>query len=235
MKEEHPFGLQRRKVDEYFVSSGVVRYFLPEIPYWANFSEAAECRRNNSIKYLDLKMVRGSLSLTYEEAIQLQLMLNTMFIDLKKQEHIEHIPFKEEEALFFKASDRIQAGIRTFRVPNFKKIHVVWVDPFLKNPAGLKKFMASPQMDKGHPVFLSLCHTRGELNDWMANTGFVNKNIRLLSYEMLSPFNLEGDLDTKYHIYIDEIFGNDKKITLFISKSKNLPLVLEGKFQVKKF
>jgi hypothetical protein len=69
----------------------------------------------------------------------------------------------------------------------------------------------------------------------MAQKGFLNRNIRLLSYEMLSPFNLEGELDTKYHIYIDEIFGNDKKIKLFIPKSKNLPLVLEGKFQVKKF
>ncbi|MCR9204810.1 MAG: hypothetical protein NXH75_09545, partial [Halobacteriovoraceae bacterium] len=81
IKKDQPFGLQRRKVEEYFVSSGVVRYFLPEIPYWANFSESAECRRNESIKYLDLKMVRGSLSLSYEEAIQLQLMLNTMFIN----------------------------------------------------------------------------------------------------------------------------------------------------------
>lgn len=235
VKKEDPYGLQRRKVEEYFMSSGVLRYFLPEIPFWANFSEAAQCRRQESIKYLDLNLVRGSLFLSYEEAIQLQLMMNTMLIDLKKKEHIEHIPFKEEEALFFKASDRIQAGIRTFRVPNFNKIHVIWVDAFLEKTQQLKQVMSSSKMDNGHPVFLSLCLTRRELEDWMASKGFNNKNIRLLSYEMLSPYDLNGELDTTFHIYINEIFGSDKKVKLFIPKTKSQPHVLEGEFQVIKF
>lgn len=234
-KTEGPYSLKRRKVEEYFVSTGVVRYFLPEIPYWANFSEAAGCRREESIKYLDLKMVRGSLSLSYEEAIQLQLMLNTMIFDLKKQKHISHIPFKEEEALFFKASDRVQAGIRSFRVPTFKRIHLIWVDPYLQNTKPLRSLLGRSDVGKGHPVFVSLCLTRSSFEDWMTKHGFQNKNIRLLSYEMLSPYNLDGSLDTKYHIYVNEIFGKDKSTYLYTPKSKPVPQVLEGNFKVIKY
>lgn len=233
--EDNPYSLQRRKMEEYFVSTGVVRYFLPEIPYWANFSEAAGCRRKESIRYLDLNTVRGSLSLTYEEAIQLQLMLNEMFFAMKREKHIEHIPFKEEEALFFKASDRIQAGIRTFRVPKYKKINLIWMDQFISEAKPLRKFMESKVSNNGHPVFLSLCLTRAELEEWMKSNGFLNKNIRLLSYEMLSPYDLKGELKTRYHIFVNEIFGEEKEISLFIPSNKNLPPVLEGKFKVKKY
>ena len=234
-KNSSNFDLQRRKVEEYFVSSGVVRYFLPEIPYWANFSESASCRRNVSIKYLDLNTVRGSLALSYEQAIQLQLMLNDMFTDLKKRQVVEHIPFQEEESLFFKANDRIQAGIRLFRVPSFKRVHLIWIDSLLENRAKLKALMETPLISKGHPVFLSLCYTRSELESWIQKSGFNNQNIRLLSYEMLSPYNLEGKLDTRFHIFVDEIFGKDKIIKLFIPKNKAPPKVLEGKFKVSKF
>lgn len=232
---EGEHSLKRRKVEEYFVSSGVVRYFLPEIPYWANFSEAAGCRREEAIKYLDLKLVRGSLSLSYEEAVQLQLMLNTMIHDLKEQKHISHIPFKEEEALFFKASDRIQAGIRTFRVPSFKRIHLIWVDPYLENSRPLKKLMARNDVGLGHPVFVSLCMTRSSFEAWMTKNGFQNKNIRMFSYELLSPYNLEGELDTKYHIFVDEIFGKDKKTYLYSPRKMPVPQVLEGNFKVIKY
>lgn len=234
-KDDSPFSLKRRKVEEYFVSTGVVRYFLPEIPYWANFSEAASCRREKSIKYLDLKMVRGSLSLSYEEAIQLQLMLNTMIFDLKREQHISHIPFKEEERLFFMASDRIQAGIRTFRPPAFKRIHLIWIDPYLDSAAPLKRLMNRESVGKGHPVFVSLCLTRKSFESWMAENGFQNKNIRLLSYEMLSPYNLQGELDTKYHIFVDEIFGKKKSIYLYSPKERAVPQVLEGSFKVIKY
>lgn len=234
-KTEGPYSLKRRQVEEYFVSTGVVRYFLPEIPYWANFSEAAGCRREDSIKYLDLKMVRGSLSLTYEEAIQLQLMLNNMIHELKEQRHISHIPFKEEEALFFKASDRIQAGIRNFRAPTFKRINLIWVDPYLENPTPLKNLMTRNDIGLGHPVFVSLCLTRSSFENWMNKHGFANKNIRLLSYEMLSPYNLQGELDTKYHIFVDEIFGKEKKTYLYAPASKPVPQVLEGDFKVIKY
>ncbi len=234
-KKDSPFSLKRRKVEEYFVSSGVVRYFLPEIPYWANFSSVAGCRRKKSIKYLDLKMVRGSLSLEYEEAIQLQLMLNTMIFDLKKEQHIAHIPFKEEERLFFKASDRIQAGIRDFRAPTFKRIHLIWVDPFLEKTQTLKNLMARKSVGLGHPVFVSLCLTRRSFEDWMKKHGFQNRNIRLLSYEMLSPYNLDGELDTKYHIFVDEIFGKNKQIYLYTPKGRSEPHVLEGSFKIIKY
>jgi len=231
--EDH--GLKRRNVDEYFVSSGVIRYFLPEVPYWANFSEIARCRREEPIKYLNLDLVRGSLSLTYEEAIQLQLMLNLDIAKLKEQSHINHIPFATEESLFFKASEKIQAGIRTFRTPDFDKLNLVWIDPHLDNVNKIKKLMGGGRMAKGHPIFLSLCLTYKGLESWMAKNDFANRNIRKMSYEVLSPYSLEGKLDTRYHIYLNELLGSKKVVNLFLDKDWNVPPLFEGKFRVIKY
>jgi len=232
--EKNPYSLKRRKVEEYFVSTGVLRYFLPEVPYWANFSEVAGCRRETSIKFLNMELVRGSLALSYEESIQLQLMLNTSIHDLKGKKQVQHIPFKDEEALFFRASDRIQAGIREFRAPDFNRVSVIWLDPFLENPKNLKKAMKRGLIQKGHPVLASLCLTQEGMSQWMANNGLANQNIRKLSYELLSPYSFEAKLDTKYHLYLNELIGTNKNIHLYIESSRETPRVFEGKFKVKK-
>ncbi len=219
---------------DYFVSTGVLRYFLPEVPHWANFSEVAECRREGSIKFLNMKLVRGSLSLSYEEAAQLQLMLNTSIDNLKKQKQIQHIPFKDEEALFFSASDRVQAGIKVFIPPKFKMLSLIWLDPYLNEPKLMKKVLKLASVERGHPIFISLCQTQGGMKAWMKKNGFENQNIRMLSYELLSPYSDSGELDTKYHLYLNKILGDKKKIYMYIRKSWQIPSAFEGNFNVVK-
>ncbi len=235
-QEESPFEMKRRSVNDYYISSGAVRYFLPEIPYWANFSEVGSCHRETSIKYLDFEKVRQSLALSYEEAIHLQLMFNTMLSNRKVETKASHIPFKEEEQIFFKASERIQAGIRTFRLPKFKKINLVWIDYLInKNQRKrLRTLVNSDQFMSGHPVFVSLCKTREGLEQWMKESGLSNKNIRMVTYEMLSPYRLDNKLDTRYHLYLKEIFKK-KKVNLFYPKEVKLPMLFEGKYKQTKF
>jgi hypothetical protein len=229
-----PHSLKRRKVEEYFVSTGVLRYFLPEIPYWANFSEVAGCRRETTIKFLNMELVRGSLALSYEESVQLQLMLNTSIDSLKDKKQVQHIPFKDEEALFFRASDRVQAGIREFRVPDFPRLNVIWLDPFINDAKGLKRVMRLNSVQQGHPIFASLCLTQDGMGDWMRKNGFDNKNIRKLSYELLTPYSDKAELDTKYHLYLNELLGKKKKIYIYIKKTWPAPSAFEGKFNIKK-
>lgn len=234
--QESPFEMRRRSVNDYYISSGAVRYFLPEIPYWANFSEVGGCHRETSIKYLDFEKVRQSLALSYEEAIHLQLMFNNLLSQRKIENSVSHIPFKEEEKIFFKASEQIQAGIRTFRLPKFKTVNLLWVDPLInKNQkTRLKNLLNSNRFVSGHPVFVSLCKTRIGMEKWMGENGLTNKNIRLVTYEMLSPYSLENELDTRYHLYLKEIFKN-KKINLFVPKEVEVPKLFEGEYKNRKF
>ncbi len=226
-------GFERRRVEEYFVSSGVERYFLPEVPSWANFSEAARCRRKTSIKFFNMDALRSSLRLDYEESIQLQLMFNDEIQKIKEKNQISHIPFENEEETFYQVSDRIQAGIRVFRKPNFKRVNVVWVDSYLENIAELKKTLTNPDMYKGHPVFVSLCMTFHEMGQWMSDHDFDQRNIRKISYELLTPYNKDGQIDTAYHLNFDEILKN-KNIYIYVKKSWAIPSLFDGKFKLVK-
>ena len=54
--------LKRRNLDEYYVGSGVVRYFLADVPLWANFSSIANCHRKTPKRFFNMKSVRDSFS-----------------------------------------------------------------------------------------------------------------------------------------------------------------------------
>lgn len=225
-------GIERRRVEEYFVSSGVERYFLPEIPYWANFSEDARCRRKTSIKFFNMEFLRSSLNLSYEESIQLQLMFNDEVQKVKTEKGITHIPFASEEEIFYKVNDRIQAGIRVFRKPTYKRVNIIWIDPYINNVAALHKLMNNPEMFKGHPIFVSLCFTFKEMSTWMQENKFDHQNIRKISYELLTPYTEEGKLDTTYHMNFDEILKN-KKIYFYVKKGWNKPALFDGNYTLR--
>lgn len=234
-KEDGPdAGFERRRVEEYFVSSGIEKYFLPEIPIWANFSEEARCRRDVSIKFFDIGALNSSLQLNYEEAIQLQLMFNSKVQALQDQIHVSHISLKDEEDVFYEVSEQIQAGVRVFRAPHFKKVHLIWIDPFLENPELLHQKMNLPSVQLGHPIFLSLCLTDRSMASWMRINQFTNQNIRRISYELITPFNEAGKMDTSYHMNLKQLLP-EKKITLFVKQGWNTPQIFTGKFNTKKF
>ncbi len=226
-------GFERRRVEEYFVSSGVERYFLPEVPYWANISEDARCRRMTSIKFFNMESLRSSLHLSYEESIQLQLMFNDEVQKVKKEKGIVHIPFESEEDIFYQVSDRVQAGIRVFRKPTFKRVNIVWIDPYLEDPLKLNSAMKQPEMYKGHPVFLSLCFTFKEMAAWMMKNGFDQQNIRKISYELITPYTQDGKLDTSYHLNFDELLKN-KNTYIYIKKDWSAPALFDGSFKLRK-
>lgn len=226
-------GIERRRVEEYFVSSGVERYFLPEIPNWANFSEDARCRRKTSIKFFNMEFLRASLNLSYEESIQLQLMFNDEVQKVKAEKNIIHIPFENEEEIFYQVNERIQAGIRAFRKPTFKRVNIIWIDPYFNNIASLRSLMKRSEMYKGHPIFVSLCLTSKEMGIWMKKNSFDNQNIRKISYELLTPYTVKGKLDTTYHMNFDELLRH-KKIYFYIKKGWNKPALFDGHYKLRR-
>ena len=229
---EKETGLQRRNLEEYFVSTGVVRYFLPDLPAWANFSDSASCFRDQSIRYFDLNALRNSFSLSYEQSIQLQLLYNWEAHKKKKLHKVDHIPFKEEEKLFFTQTDRIQAGIRVFRSPKFKRVHLIWIDPYLsekKPEQSIKKVLAKSEMAKGHPVLVSKCLSHAGLNSLLVKASLANQNIRLIGQELFSPFDIDGKKVPGFILYFNELFQKDQKL-YFYSRNSFLPKDFRGKF-----
>lgn len=125
------YGLQRRNMNEYFLTSGVVRYFLSDIPSWANFSIEGQCFRKGSVRHLNLSELRNSFSFNYQQAIQFQYMFNRDYHKLKKEHQAKQLFFKDEEKLFYDVSDKIRSGFQAFKKPTFNRIHLIWIDQAL--------------------------------------------------------------------------------------------------------
>jgi hypothetical protein len=211
-------GLERRNLNEYYSSSRVVRYFLTELPTWANFSTTGKCRRHTSIRYLDAQLVRGSFSLSYEEVVQLQALFNVEMRRLMKEKKVNHIPFREEERVFFKQTDKIQAKIRIFRAPDYKRVHLVWIDHALADKVVLGKLKALMKRDsflKGHPVFVSQCLSREELDQFIVGIGKGRENIRKISSDFFIPFDREGKPSYKFFLSLKDFFKPEQKLILY--------------------
>lgn len=224
---------ERRNIEEYYQSSGVTQYFLPMTPDWANRSETAACLRKEQVQFLDMPRLRKSLDLNYEQALQLQLGQTLVFKEMKKK--ITHRPLsaKETETIFYTALDRVKSGIVEFRVPDFKRVHIIWVDEFfLKRRAmsELQGFMETRAMQKGHPVFLSLCASRTELEEFLAIAKLNNQNIRLISSELFSPFNAKMELMPYDRFHIDHVFSKEQEIHFYTPDKKAIP-ELEGQYK----
>lgn len=230
--------MKRRNLDEYFSGSGVVKYFLSDLPNWANFSQTASCQRTISPRYLNINTLISSYSYNYEEAIQLQYMYNVEMNKLKKRTESDFLPFSDEEKLFFTLSDKIQADIRTFRAPKFKRVNFVWIDPLLTNKQGYERLVAllnGAAMEKGHPVLISLCLNHFELEAYLSKRGLLNRNIRYIPYEMFSAYSIKGEREPLFQLHINEFFKKDQKLFLYLPKGETQPSEFVGKFTIQQF
>lgn len=227
-----PHGLKNRNVQEYYVGSDIVSYFLPDIPDWANFNSRVSCKRTLPVKYVNLKKFRNSFSLSYEKAVQFQYMFNIEYELMKKKFKTGHIFIKDETNLFYDVSDKIRMNIFAFRPPKFKRVHLVWIDPYI-NDSGklkdLKRLMKSSIMDKGHPVFVSLCLNHYDYKDFMKKNRFGNQNIRFISYQMFSIYDENNERKNHFSLNFSKLFRKDQELHFFVPLKK-LPHEFLGDF-----
>lgn len=229
---------KRRNLDDYFSSSGVVRYFLSDLPNWANFSQTAACQRSISPRYFNMSTLLKSYGYEYEQAIQLQYMFNVEMNKLKQRTEAKFLPFSDEEKLFFTLTDKIQADIRTFRIPKFKRVNIIWIDPILKSKAKEKKLidlLKSAEMDSGHPVMVSMCLNHFEFEKYLSDKGLMNRNIRYMPHEMFSPYTDKGVKLPLFQLYLNKIFKKEQKIFLYLPNGVSRPSEIVGKIPVKRY
>lgn len=220
-------NLERRNVDEYFNSSGVIQYFLPDLPAWANTVDSVQCHRSESVRFFDFEKLNASFGLDYERLIQLQLAFN--------QERKQDMALTEEERVFFSVSERIQADIYPFKKPQFEKIHLVIVDPFMRAETyrELHALVNSQSFAQGQPVFASICYSEQEIRKLIDDLGFTG-GYAVISAAMFTPYNEKMQLTPGMSLNLSELFGADKSITLYNSQSI-VPVEFKGNFKTKKF
>lgn len=223
-------GLKPRTVEEYYLSTGVEKYFLPEIPDWINFSEDAGCFRTKGLKYFDIDALMKSYALNYFEAIQLQALFNEDFLSAKSTQVRQALTLKEEENLFFKASERVGSKIFFTDLPAFKRIHLIWLDNIIgdKNSEGrLKNFLASETHNEGVPVLISACRTKKEIESVLPEAHY-----KIISAELFSVYNQQGQRIPNMHLDLSVFFKADQKLFFYTQGNKIQIDAVKGNYKI---
>lgn len=182
----------KQDLNQVYIGSGVERYFLSDLPAWANFSSVSTCSRSENVRFINFENMHKSYSMDYEQLIQFQHMLNRKFASYKISTGRKTIFLKDEAYILHNVQQQIVGGGRDFIVPNFKRIHLVWIDSALKSKEAskkLRKLMFSTQMEKGHPIFVSKCLSAIELEKFIAKNNYNKLGVKIISQDMFSPYN----------------------------------------------
>lgn len=212
-----------RHIDGLYQPAGIIQYFNATIPDWAQTSIDASCFQEQHLSYLNFEKLMGSFSLSYSEALHFQYSYNIEYAKKIEDNPGGVISLREEERLFFDILDQVRSAIYTFQLPRFNRINLVWIDPLVQNfeLSKLDDLMNSSEIDKGFPVFISLCLTRDQVADVIRIRGY-EQSVRIISYEMLSAFNRYGKLTFLRQIDFDELLA-EKQIYFFHPREKSRP------------
>lgn len=213
-------GLQRRTVEDYYISTGVEKYFLSDIPSWANFDQKSGCFKKTNIRYFDINALMKSYNLTYNKALQLQASYNDELAQFKNLDKKHSPDLKEEELLFYKVSEKVSSKIIFFDPPSFKRVNLIWLDEALGDPKKekkLQKFIDSNVMENGVPVLVSFCLTKDEVE-----LQFPSLHTKLITAELFSIFDSKGIKTPGFKIDLDQFFSANQEI-YFYSQKKIVP------------
>ena len=225
-------GLKPRVVDQYYVSTGVEKYFLTDLPEWANYSVLAECYRESAIRYFNIEALMKSFSLSYFDAIQIQATFNDEYLTLKKKSEA-NLGVKDEEVIFFKASDKVKNKIHFFDAPTFKQIHLIWLDEALagkKQEEKLKNFLESSVHNNGFPVLVSACLTKNEIE-----AKFPDVAVKVISAEMFSVYDSTGMRLPRLHTEIGAFFKPEQKLIFYSQGTKKNLINIKGTYKVSNY
>lgn len=210
-------NLKSRTVEEYYVSTGVEKYFLADLPSWANFDQKAGCFRNTTIRYFDISALMKSYALTYNQSLQVQATFNEELLQFKKAKKDHLTTLKEEELLFYKVSEKVSSKIMFFDQPTYKQVHLVWLDEVLGDPKKeqrLKVFLNSSTMEAGVPVLLSFCLTKDEVE-----ARFPDLNVKMMTAELFSVYDALGNKTPGFKIHLDQFFKSEQKLYFYSQKN----------------
>jgi len=222
-------SFERVNVEKYYRPSGMIKYFLPEVPRWKNTSHEGNCLRSGNVQSLHIENVMGSFGISYEDALQMQYLYNLNYRDaVAKKKGTPSL--KEEEGLFFEALDKIKAGQKVFKKPVFRQVNLVWVDGLLGNGGNkLKSLMNKESFMQGRPLLVSMCLNRTELVNKLRNLRIPFEGSRFISYEMFTYFTKTGDRGAREILDLTQFLSSKQRISFYYRGKK--PNNILGKFK----
>ena len=210
--------LHRRNTEAYVIPSSIIQYFLPELPPWANTSKIGKCKRNRSIRFFDFDKLSKSFLYSFEQLLVFQHMFNVEKASILKDRKYKYLGLKEQEQLFYSISVNTRAGIKAIFIrPDFKRIHLLWIDPFItgeREKKEIKTLFTKDEFNKGHPVFISQCLMHDEIKNFIEKND-LPRSIRILSSEFLTPF--ARDLRPSHHMifHVGPLFDKNQEIYFY--------------------
>lgn len=224
----------RKDLDEIYQGAGVEHYFLSLVPEWANFTTLGGCHRSGSVYFLNFKNLHASYALDYEQALQLQYMYN-LGVQRAQYELGKTVLNNEDESfIFYNSYEQMIGGGREFVVPNFPRVHVVWIDDAINNPAvleRLKKLMNSSIMEAGHPVLMSMCLSHEKMEKFVSRHGFDAFGAKFISMEMFTPYNQNFEMNTYFDIDLEKVMPG-KEVYFF---APDIPSQYQDKKNIRKY
>lgn len=229
--------IKRKEINEVYIPSGAEQYFLPNLPNWANISTAADCRRDQTIRFFDFWKLNKSYNLSYEQLLQFQLMFNyELLSQLKALPPSVELRTRDEEVLFFNVMDKVQGGSNLFLSPEFKEINLIWVDDAINdkiNISRLKKLMSSEHMEQGFPVLVSSCLTWMEMEKFISKSG-LPEGTKIITAEFFSPFGQDFALGIRSGLDLDKLFKENQRLNFYTNREV-IPMEIRGHLRIKKF
>jgi hypothetical protein len=226
-------GMQSRTVEDYYNPTGVEKYFLTDIPHWANFDQKASCFRTENIRYFDINALMKSYGLTYSKALQVQGLFNEEYSLFKQSEGNHKSTLKQEELLFYKVSEKVSNKILFFDPPIYKRINLVMLDEVVgdaEKESKLNNFLKSKIMDEGVPVLISFCLTRAEVEK-----RFPDLNSKMITAELFSVFDHSGVLTPRFQIELNQLFLPGQKLYFYSQKKVLIDNELKGLYKINNY
>ena len=222
--------LKSRDVTQYYSGMGLEKYFLSEIPAWANFSSVGNCFRSKSIQYLDIGALMKSFNLSFVDALQIQATFNEDYLEVKKDSNLK-ITFKDLEIIYFKANQKVTGKINFFDAPDFKTIHLIWLDEVLADKTlekekKLKNFLQSDVHNNGFPILVSACLTKSEITE-----KFPGLSAKILSAELFSSFDNLGSVIPGLRLDLGSLFKANQSIIFYTQKSPRFNDDIRGNYK----
>lgn len=223
--------------NDYFQTTGAMRFILPEAPQWMNFFSPGQCYRPSNSRSLNLSLLKKEFNLTLRQALNAQFYFNEeLNLQIEKMSDPKNttLGLREVELSFLKAVEKTRSTFDPIRLPDFSRIHLIWLEDWVmasadvnqkaKQVQKLKDFLQSPVHQDGVPVVVSFCTTQAELEKTYQETGAFS-----LGAEWTSVFNEESTQVPSFVFATSAFFKPVQKIIIYRqkkNKENNLPFIL---------
>jgi hypothetical protein len=199
-----------REIGDYYQNSGILNYYLSEVPLWASFSTSGGCFHKQSTTFVNLQKIQDNFGLNFSDSLQFQLQINL----LRK---FEHKTLQIEEQFFYDSLEKIRSKFYPFKVNDFGSVNLVWLEGF--NEKEFKNITHSPKLNSAPVVFLSFCLNHLELRQKLESLSLPYQ-YQILPTESLTIYSEKSALPN-WQIPLKAWLGEDKNI--FFHSKRDVP------------